>query len=208
MFKLGYKTSMSAICRICFDGKGRGPLYSPCACTGSVKYIHSYCLLRWVDTMPETDAHPTCELCMSVYNIGYNRPREKDIDERIIRGNIIINPAIHVLFCCLFFTNMNYFLYNLMMYQILYASCCVLYVHNTVYNKQLYYRTLIEGRGCYVIGVHMMLWVYIIACVPINIHYMAMMFIAIQCYLSIYPILHFETIKQMNAQLKRVVRNV
>lgn len=208
MFKLGYETSMSATCRICFDGKSRGPLYSPCACTGSVKYIHSHCLLRWVDTMPESDTHPTCELCMSVYNIGYNRPREKDIDERIIRGNIVINPAIHVLFCCLFFVWVKYIVYILFLYHAIFATCCFLYIHNTVYNKKLYYQILMKTKGQILIGFHAGLWVYIFTGLPTKVPYIAMLFVAIQCYLSVYPILHFETIRQMNAQLRRVVRNV
>lgn len=49
-------------CRICFeDGKKEG-LISPCACTGSGRYVHNRCLLRWLATEPER-GH-SCTVCL------------------------------------------------------------------------------------------------------------------------------------------------
>ena len=40
------------VCRICrcgeLDGEELGPLFSPCACIGSMKYVHQRCLVQWL----------------------------------------------------------------------------------------------------------------------------------------------------------------
>ena len=36
-------------CRICRTSSGQSPLYYPCACSGSIKYVHQECLLQWLD---------------------------------------------------------------------------------------------------------------------------------------------------------------
>ena len=39
------------ICRVCYgDEDDGGPLISPCTCTGGLKYIHLYCLQKWLNT--------------------------------------------------------------------------------------------------------------------------------------------------------------
>ena len=35
-------------CRVCREGEGEAPLLSPCACKGSVRYVHAACLRSWV----------------------------------------------------------------------------------------------------------------------------------------------------------------
>lgn len=52
-------------CRICYDQDVDAPLISPCACTGSVQYIHITCLYRWMSMHP----HSKCEICKTPYNI-------------------------------------------------------------------------------------------------------------------------------------------
>lgn len=37
------------LCRICrTSGEEGSPLYYPCACSGSIKYVHQECLLQWL----------------------------------------------------------------------------------------------------------------------------------------------------------------
>lgn len=37
------------LCRICrTSGEDGSPLYYPCACSGSIKYVHQECLLQWL----------------------------------------------------------------------------------------------------------------------------------------------------------------
>lgn len=53
------------VCRICRSGSEEGrPLFYPCKCSGSIKYIHEDCLLTWL-------SHSNvkfCELCKTPYS--------------------------------------------------------------------------------------------------------------------------------------------
>lgn len=38
------------VCRICrTPGEADSSLYHPCACSGSIKYVHQECLLQWLN---------------------------------------------------------------------------------------------------------------------------------------------------------------
>ena len=55
-------------CRICRlgAGNGLGPLYHPCACSGSIRYVHQECLQRWL-------AHSgarSCEVCKTEFRFS------------------------------------------------------------------------------------------------------------------------------------------
>lgn len=48
------------ICRVCrSEGSSDKPLYHPCICTGSIKYIHQDCLVQWL----KYSEKEYCELC-------------------------------------------------------------------------------------------------------------------------------------------------
>eukprot|EP00249_Psilotum_nudum_P023520 c28905_g1_i2 orf=77-3538(+) len=48
------------VCRICrTPGDKEAPLYFPCACSGSIKYVHQDCLLQWIN---HSNARQ-CEVC-------------------------------------------------------------------------------------------------------------------------------------------------
>lgn len=48
------------VCRICrTPGDDDSPLYYPCACSGSIKYVHQECLLQWLN---HSNARQ-CEVC-------------------------------------------------------------------------------------------------------------------------------------------------
>lgn len=55
-------------CRFCHER--RQPLITPCNCTGTVKYIHKSCILKWV-TMDGYVNHSrmVCPLCMAPYEL-------------------------------------------------------------------------------------------------------------------------------------------
>ena len=52
------------ICRICYNGNEEEPLLSPCSCSGSIKFVHQSCLLKWLKARK-----PNCELCNYNYVI-------------------------------------------------------------------------------------------------------------------------------------------
>uniref|UniRef100_A0A8C7GDG0 E3 ubiquitin-protein ligase MARCHF6 n=1 Tax=Oncorhynchus kisutch TaxID=8019 RepID=A0A8C7GDG0_ONCKI len=48
------------ICRVCrSEGTPDKPLYHPCVCTGSIKFIHQECLVQWL----KHSRKEYCELC-------------------------------------------------------------------------------------------------------------------------------------------------
>ncbi|XP_022255063.1 E3 ubiquitin-protein ligase MARCH6-like, partial [Limulus polyphemus] len=48
------------MCRICrSQGMPGSPLYYPCACTGSMKYVHEECLMQWL----KYSKNEFCEVC-------------------------------------------------------------------------------------------------------------------------------------------------
>jgi len=53
------------ICRVCrSNGTVEKPLFHPCICTGSIRYIHQECLLRWL----QHSKKEYCELCNHKYS--------------------------------------------------------------------------------------------------------------------------------------------
>lgn len=55
------------VCRVCrSEAEPERPLFYPCKCTGSIKYVHEDCLLQWL----EASKTKTCELCKTDYNFA------------------------------------------------------------------------------------------------------------------------------------------
>ena len=56
------------VCRICRNpGDSDNPLRYPCACSGSIKYVHQDCLLQWLN---HSNARQ-CEVLLSLSLIGF-----------------------------------------------------------------------------------------------------------------------------------------
>lgn len=53
-----------AECRVCFEGEEAGPLISPCACSGTYRYVHYHCLEPWCVERGST----MCEICKKPYD--------------------------------------------------------------------------------------------------------------------------------------------
>ena len=54
-------------CRLCLEGEDDGPLVQPCACRGSIKWIHEHCLNKWRCTSSNEDAAYRCGQCLDEY---------------------------------------------------------------------------------------------------------------------------------------------
>jgi len=64
------------LCRICNADEAPESLIAPCECSGSLRYVHTYCLQQWISTRPASaDAAPgdpsrmQCEICHTPYQI-------------------------------------------------------------------------------------------------------------------------------------------
>lgn len=53
------------VCRICrTPGNDESPLYYPCACSGSIKYVHQDCLLQWLNHSNARQCEVSPRLCL------------------------------------------------------------------------------------------------------------------------------------------------
>lgn len=55
------------ICRICYSDSE--PFISPCKCSGSIKYVHPECIMRWI-SMRSVSERKKCENCLGEYKIN------------------------------------------------------------------------------------------------------------------------------------------
>jgi len=88
-------------CRYCYMDNFQNSLIAPCKCSGSVKYVHIYCLERWrrIKNNPSR-----CEICNKKYKIPRNRVvktyrrflnrQERIINNRNRTQRIITNRTI------------------------------------------------------------------------------------------------------------------
>ncbi|KAJ2721856.1 hypothetical protein GGI07_003693 [Coemansia sp. Benny D115] len=78
------------ICRVCrSEGTAEEPLFHPCRCSGSIKYVHQVCLEEWL-------AHSNkkyCELCSYEYAFSplYDPNMPESIPKRIIIKQMLAN---------------------------------------------------------------------------------------------------------------------
>jgi hypothetical protein len=54
-------------CRFCLAEDFEHNLLTPCRCSGSTKYVHAHCLLRWRKTSSQPLAKVQCEICKTFY---------------------------------------------------------------------------------------------------------------------------------------------
>ena len=56
----GDEDDQEIVCRICrVEGEEGWPLYAPCKCSGSIKFVHQDCLQLWL----QHSSSSSCELC-------------------------------------------------------------------------------------------------------------------------------------------------
>jgi E3 ubiquitin-protein ligase DOA10 len=85
------------LCRICLQEENEtlNPLFSPCKCSGTMKYIHVNCLKEWLNSKKVSKETPfartyfwktlDCELCQTVFpNTIKSSTSKKSIDLRVI----------------------------------------------------------------------------------------------------------------------------
>lgn len=65
------------ICRVCRFSGEESPLFHPCLCTGSIKYVHQNCLLEWL----KYSKKDVCELCN--HKFVFRPVYREDMPERL-----------------------------------------------------------------------------------------------------------------------------
>ncbi|KAF0310943.1 E3 ubiquitin-protein ligase MARCH6 [Amphibalanus amphitrite] len=76
--------SQQDICRVCrSEGSMDRPLFYPCICTGSIKYIHQECLIQWL----RYSRKEYCELCN--HRFSFTPIYSPDMPKRLPLGDIL-----------------------------------------------------------------------------------------------------------------------
>lgn len=92
-----------AACRICYSHKNPftndNDLISPCACKGSLKYVHSTCLKYWRYKGSIFSEVRSCEQCLSPYTAAAEGARHR---RRILAGAGLFIVLLYVLCTFLF----------------------------------------------------------------------------------------------------------
>lgn len=64
-------TGEQAACRICLAGEQEGePLLRPCRCDGSMRWVHSGCVVEWLRLNPA--APLSCEICGEAFDVVFS----------------------------------------------------------------------------------------------------------------------------------------
>ncbi|KAF2660330.1 hypothetical protein K491DRAFT_589394 [Lophiostoma macrostomum CBS 122681] len=79
-------------CRICRgEGTAEEPLFFPCKCSGSIKYVHQECLMEWLSHSQKK----YCELCKTSFR--FTKLYHPGMPSRIPTAVFVRRAAIHVL---------------------------------------------------------------------------------------------------------------
>lgn len=79
-------------CRICRgEGTPEEPLFFPCKCSGSIKYVHQECLMEWLSHTQKKH----CELCKTSFR--FTKLYHPGMPNRIPTSVFIRRAALHVL---------------------------------------------------------------------------------------------------------------
>ena len=80
-------------CRICFEHGGE--LFAPCACTGSMRYVHRSCLDEWRVRSANPHSFARCDQCHASY-----RCRSHPMAHWLERPEVVYGAATLVLAAC------------------------------------------------------------------------------------------------------------
>lgn len=81
-----------SLCRICRgEGSDAEPLFHPCKCSGSIKYVHQDCLMEWLSHSQKKH----CELCKTPFRFTklYSPNMPKTLPLRVLFRHVLIHTA-------------------------------------------------------------------------------------------------------------------
>ncbi|KAI3948210.1 hypothetical protein MKX01_014809 [Papaver californicum] len=84
------------VCRICINpGDSENPLRYPCACNGSIKYVHQDCLLQWLNY--SNARH--CEVCRCPFSFSHPVYALEEDEDPVPLDDLVgmqLGPIIHL----------------------------------------------------------------------------------------------------------------
>ena len=145
------------LCRFCLETResSNEELVAPCKCSGTVKYLHTSCLKKWVSNEEQyIDTRLTCNMCETRYSVSF-LPALEDIPDKLGIAMYILNNGIYITsfheflyIICIWPNNLNFILernmvcvhaYTLFLYASLFT------IHFRVNNMRLYLSKYLWG---------------------------------------------------------------
>ena len=104
-------------CRVCHEGDNSsnsnkatgvslGPLYHPCKCDGSIKYVHQECLIQWLKVSKKFQTNPKCELCGELFHFQNIYAVNAPTNVIMTLKDTLIELLPRILMCIKFVTGM------------------------------------------------------------------------------------------------------
>jgi len=78
-------------CRICFEDEDPSKLISPCHCAGFSRYVHTECVIAWINTSNRT----TCEVCKSPFQLRLDEEEQTCAPTNYFLI-LLVNPFFHI----------------------------------------------------------------------------------------------------------------
>ena len=91
-------------CRICFasENEPTNPLFRPCHCRGSMRWVHMECLEHWRSTSVNPNSFYECEQCKFKYRFGASSAN-KFFLARLLASSFAVHLLSFALLLCLIF---------------------------------------------------------------------------------------------------------
>ncbi len=92
-------------CRFCYESQlmDTNPLFTPCACRGSVAYVHIQCLLKWRAMTVNPDFVRACEVCKQMFAFPLRWPinviHTPPLWKLLSNSPLIVAIAYYIHFC-------------------------------------------------------------------------------------------------------------
>jgi hypothetical protein len=159
---------MDDLCRFCLSPYdfSNDTLISPCACRGSVQYVHISCMKKWRQYTTINEHKHICQLCHTYYNF----PRKWSIEPMPyltslwnVLGNSVLMVLVSCYFCILVIPRaprenildhkqqtQTYCMYVISIMSSIYLAACI-HLFYSIQNKLLYATYFFNHNKSYLI---------------------------------------------------------
>jgi E3 ubiquitin-protein ligase DOA10 len=142
---------MAKQCRFCLESETNSTdeMIEPCACRGSVQYVHQLCLTKWARMDPENNA-TNCSICKFPFTIHLVIHREvipvtKTASLFVVDQTLVASMIFHTAFAasCRVPLSVENFKQGQMWFALLYTYCYTINI--SVRNTQVYRRSFLTS---------------------------------------------------------------
>ena len=189
-------------CRFCLDDQETpdNAMIEPCACRGSVQYVHRMCLRRWAQ-MDEANSF-RCSICATLFTVDILPkkellPTDKTISIFILDHTMVAGTALqYVLMCTSIYRPLDSTRTAHALFQLVILACFI--KNHYVQNTELYRQRMLRGYFPYIA----VLYLYILQQLVIQKDTVQCFFINLVA--NFFWREHIRVLNEMNTILDRV----